>query len=69
MGTIFSGFHFTYCCLVSFTVVYLLIFLYWTVRKGDLENGISATEKAKFGTAHFLIELENKRSIKVGDSL
>ncbi|PIM98767.1 hypothetical protein CDL12_28746 [Handroanthus impetiginosus] len=31
----------------------------------DLENGTDTREKAKFGTAHFLIELENKRAIKV----
>ncbi|XP_027098380.1 ureide permease 1-like isoform X1 [Coffea eugenioides] len=35
------------------------------VWKGDLENGVGTAEKAKFGTAHFLIELEKKRSIKV----
>ncbi|XP_075522200.1 ureide permease 1-like isoform X1 [Primulina tabacum] len=35
-------------------------------KKEDLENGTTGTnEKAKFGTADFLIELENKRSIKV----
>ncbi|XP_073301328.1 ureide permease 1-like isoform X1 [Primulina huaijiensis] len=35
-------------------------------KKEDLENGKTGTEeKAKFGTADFLIELENKRSIKV----
>lgn len=31
----------------------------------DLENSIGNEEKAKFGTANFLIELENKRAIKV----
>ncbi|KAI5678897.1 hypothetical protein M9H77_09847 [Catharanthus roseus] len=31
----------------------------------DIENGVGVKEKAKFGTADFLIELENKRSIKV----
>lgn len=31
----------------------------------DLENGISTLEKAKAGTAGFLIELENRRAIKV----
>ncbi|KAL0358169.1 UNVERIFIED_CONTAM: Ureide permease 1 [Sesamum calycinum] len=31
----------------------------------DLENGTATKEKAEFGTAHFLIELENKRAIKV----
>ncbi|XP_075522201.1 ureide permease 1-like isoform X2 [Primulina tabacum] len=37
-----------------------------TIAKKDLENGTTGTnEKAKFGTADFLIELENKRSIKV----
>ncbi|KAL2510074.1 Ureide permease 1 [Forsythia ovata] len=35
------------------------------VIKEDLENGLGTKEKAKFGTAHFLIELENKRAIKV----
>ncbi|KAI3452906.1 hypothetical protein Pfo_009569 [Paulownia fortunei] len=34
-------------------------------NKADLENGTATKEKAKFGTAHFLIELENKRAIKV----
>lgn len=35
-------------------------------KKEDLENGTTGTkEKAKFGTADFLIELENKRAIKV----
>ncbi|KAA8532902.1 hypothetical protein F0562_032981 [Nyssa sinensis] len=33
--------------------------------KNDLENGTSTAEKAKAGTAGFLIELENRRSIKV----
>ncbi|KAK6157839.1 hypothetical protein DH2020_012087 [Rehmannia glutinosa] len=33
--------------------------------KEDLENGNANKEKAQFGTAHFLIELENKRAIKV----
>lgn len=31
----------------------------------DLENGSRASEKAKAGTAAFLVELENRRSIKV----
>ncbi|KAL0420872.1 UNVERIFIED_CONTAM: Ureide permease 1 [Sesamum latifolium] len=31
----------------------------------DLENGTAKKEKAEFGTANFLIELENKRAIKV----
>lgn len=31
----------------------------------DLENGSRASEKAKAGTAGFLVELENRRSIKV----
>lgn len=31
----------------------------------DLENGIGKTEKAKVGTADFLLEIENRRSIKV----
>lgn len=35
-------------------------------KKEDLENGTTGTkENAKFGTADFLIELENKRAIKV----
>ncbi|XP_020549101.1 ureide permease 1 isoform X1 [Sesamum indicum] len=34
-------------------------------NKEDLENGTATKEKAEFGTAHFLIELENKRAIKV----
>lgn len=36
-----------------------------TAAKKDVEKGIDSTEKAKFGTASFLIELEEKRSIKV----
>lgn len=36
-----------------------------SVGNKDLEKGIASVEKAKFGTALFLIELENKRSIKV----
>lgn len=35
------------------------------VGKKDLENGTDTSEKAKVGTAHFLIELENRRAIKV----
>ncbi|KAF3956916.1 hypothetical protein CMV_018011 [Castanea mollissima] len=35
------------------------------VREGDVENGSSSAEKARAGTAGFLIELENRRSIKV----
>ncbi|KAL3501508.1 hypothetical protein ACH5RR_035957 [Cinchona calisaya] len=35
------------------------------VGESDLENGIGTEGKAKFGTAHFLMELENKRAIKV----
>ncbi|XP_038681463.1 ureide permease 2-like isoform X3 [Tripterygium wilfordii] len=31
----------------------------------DLENGNATVEKAKFGTADFLVELENRRAIKV----
>lgn len=31
----------------------------------NLESGIASSEKAKFGTADFLLQLENKRSIKV----
>ena len=30
-----------------------------------MENGSSTPEKAKAGTADFLVELENRRSIKV----
>ncbi|XP_019170493.1 PREDICTED: ureide permease 1-like isoform X2 [Ipomoea nil] len=36
-----------------------------SVGKNDLENGLASVEKAKFGTALYLIQLENKRSIKV----
>ncbi|CAH1431480.1 unnamed protein product [Lactuca virosa] len=36
-----------------------------TISKNDLEYGSSKPEKAKAGTASFLIELENRRSIKV----
>jgi hypothetical protein len=48
---------------------------YWTVKyivgATDLESGSGSVEKAKVGTAGFLIELENRRAIKVGgfDSL
>lgn len=38
-----------------------------TVGAKDLEKGSGSVEKAKAGTAGFLIELENRRSIKVGD--
>lgn len=31
----------------------------------DLEGGIATSDKAKVGSAGFLIELENRRSIKV----
>ncbi|XP_042497010.1 ureide permease 2-like isoform X2 [Macadamia integrifolia] len=34
-------------------------------KKGDLEGGSVRVDKAKSGTANFLIELENRRSIKV----
>ncbi|KAK4430076.1 Ureide permease 1 [Sesamum alatum] len=36
-----------------------------TYANKDLENGTAKKEKAEFGTANFLIELENKRAIKV----
>ncbi|XP_031123678.1 ureide permease 1-like isoform X1 [Ipomoea triloba] len=36
-----------------------------SVGKNDMENGLASVEKAKFGTALYLIQLENKRSIKV----
>ncbi|XP_050277374.1 ureide permease 1-like isoform X7 [Quercus robur] len=35
------------------------------VRESDVENGSSSADKARAGTAGFLIELENRRSIKV----
>ncbi|KAF3943306.1 hypothetical protein CMV_030123 [Castanea mollissima] len=35
------------------------------VRDSDVENGSGSAEKARAGTAGFLIELENRRSIKV----
>lgn len=35
------------------------------MRDKDLENESGSAEKAKAGTAGFLIELENKRAIKV----
>lgn len=34
----------------------------------DLENGVASEEKAKAGTALFLIEVENKRAMKVRNS-
>uniref|UniRef100_A0A7N2LAD2 Ureide permease 1-like n=1 Tax=Quercus lobata TaxID=97700 RepID=A0A7N2LAD2_QUELO len=34
------------------------------VRESDVENGSSSADKARAGTAGFLIELENRRSIK-----
>ncbi|XP_057962537.1 ureide permease 1-like isoform X3 [Malania oleifera] len=34
-------------------------------RKRDLESGSGTAEKAKFGSADFLMELENRRAIKV----
>lgn len=36
-----------------------------TQANTDLEKETTAGEKAKFGTAHFLVELEKKRAIKV----
>lgn len=36
-----------------------------TSASKDVESGSATSEKAKYGTAHFLIELENKRAIKV----
>ncbi|GAA0174574.1 hypothetical protein Leryth_002204 [Lithospermum erythrorhizon] len=36
-------------------------------ERNDLESGTTAPKKAEFGTACFLIELEDKRSIKVSD--
>lgn len=36
-----------------------------TYASKDVESGSATSEKAKYGTAHFLIELENKRAIKV----
>nr|DAD31455.1 TPA_asm: hypothetical protein HUJ06_010306 [Nelumbo nucifera] len=36
-----------------------------TFENGDVENGNLLTEKTKVGTADFLIEVENKRAIKV----
>jgi hypothetical protein len=36
-----------------------------TYVQKDLENGTSNREKPKVGTAHFLMELEHKRAIKV----
>jgi hypothetical protein len=37
------------------------------VRENDVENGSGSAEIAKAGTAGYLIELENRRAIKVGD--
>lgn len=31
----------------------------------NLESGVEDSKKANFGTANFLLELENRRSIKV----
>lgn len=39
-------------------MVYILILI-------DPEKGNATKEKTKFGTANFLIEIENKRAIKV----
>ncbi|MCD7465414.1 hypothetical protein HAX54_001251 [Datura stramonium] len=36
-----------------------------TVDMNDLENGVASEQKAKAGTALFLIEVENKRAMKV----
>jgi hypothetical protein len=33
-----------------------------------MENGNGSAEKAKAGTADFLVQLENRRAIKVGCS-
>ncbi|KAH7569990.1 hypothetical protein JRO89_XS05G0029500 [Xanthoceras sorbifolium] len=37
----------------------------YTEKVKDLESGNGRADKAKAGTAHFLVELENRRSIKV----
>lgn len=34
----------------------------------DMENGVASEVKAKAGTALFLIEVENKRAMKVRNS-
>ncbi|KAK4736902.1 hypothetical protein R3W88_000599 [Solanum pinnatisectum] len=36
-----------------------------TVGVNDVEKGVASTEKAKFGTALFLIDLEKRRAIKI----
>ncbi|KAK6802789.1 hypothetical protein RDI58_000572 [Solanum bulbocastanum] len=36
-----------------------------TVDVNDVEKGVVSTEKAKFGTARFLIDLEKRRAIKI----
>lgn len=58
--------------LVSHTASFWLIFYLCISECVDVENGVDNTlriattvSKAKVGTADFLIELENRRSIKV----
>jgi len=41
----------------------------YIVDSKDLEDGSAAVHKAKAGTAAFLIELEEKRSIKASDNM
>ncbi|CAA0828753.1 Ureide permease 2 [Striga hermonthica] len=41
------------------------IYINGCVMLTDVEKGVGVKDKAKFGTADFLLELENKRAIKV----
>ncbi|KAK9277570.1 hypothetical protein L1049_007115 [Liquidambar formosana] len=47
--------------------IYIYIYAHTQLRSGtkDLENGSRTAEKSRFGSAEFLVELENRRSIKV----
>lgn len=49
--------------LINASIFRLLCYIY-IVDSKDLEDGSTSVHKAKAGTAAFLIELENKRSIK-----
>lgn len=48
-------------------LAFFLSFVTHIVDSKDPESGSDSVQKAKAGTAAFLIELEQRRSIKAGD--
>jgi hypothetical protein len=60
-GFLFCGFSYLINYGLSLSIITYI------VDSKDLENGSDSAYKAKAGTAHFLIELEKRRSIKVSD--